>query len=99
MQKEFINTFTQLAKILRTPGFGKYPVRIEVHTSSLGTARVNKNVSMGRADSIKRFLTGTGQVDAKRITAVGLGETRPIVEDGAGSQEQNRRIDVIIKTN
>ena len=52
IQAEFIDTFAQLAKVLRTAGFSKYPVRIEVHTSSLGSARVNQNVSMGRADSI-----------------------------------------------
>ena len=97
MQKEFINTFTELAKVLRTAGFSKYPVRIEAHTSALGNARVNQNVSMGRADSIKRFLIEKGRVDRTRITAIGFGETRPI--DGANSQEQNLRIDVIIKTN
>jgi outer membrane protein OmpA-like peptidoglycan-associated protein len=99
IQKEFMDTFAQLAKVLRTAGFSQYPVRIEVHTSSLGSARVNQNVSMGRADSIKRFLTTDGRVDAGRITAVGLGETRPIVEDGPNKEEKNRRIDVIIKTN
>ena len=99
IEKEFIGAFAQLAKVLRTAGFSKYPVRIEVHTSSLGNARVNQNVSMGRADSIKRFLTTDGRVDAGRITAVGLGETRPIIEDGPNKEEKNRRIDVIIKTN
>lgn len=97
IQADFITTFAQLAKVLRTAGFSNYPVRIEVHTSSLGNARVNQNVSMGRADSIKKFLTADGRVDAERITAVGFGETRPIVEDGP--EEKNRRIDVIIKTN
>ena len=99
IQPEFMDTFAQLAKVLRTAGFSAYPVRIEVHTSALGNARVNKNVSMGRADSIKRFLTTDGRVDADRITAVGLGETRPIVKDGPDKAEKNRRIDVIIKTN
>ena len=99
IQAEFIDTFAQLAKVLRTTEFSKYPVRIEVHTSSLGDAKGNQNVSMRRADSIKRFLTTDGRVDAGRITAVGLGETRPIVEDGSDKEEKNRRIDVIIKTN
>ena len=99
IQPEFIDTFAQLAKVLRTAGFSKYPVRIEVHTSSLGDARGNQNVSRGRADSIKKFLTTKGRVDVGRITAVGLGETQPIVEDGPNKEEKNRRIDVIIKTN
>ncbi|MDE0019128.1 OmpA family protein [Candidatus Poribacteria bacterium] len=99
IQAEFVDTFAQLAKVLRTAGFSKYPVRIEVHTSSLGDAKGNQNVSMRRADSIKRFLTTDGRVDAARITAVGLGETQPIVKDGPNKEEKNRRIDVIIKTN
>lgn len=99
IRPEFIDTFAQLAKVLRTAGFSKYPVRIEVHTSSLGDAKGNQNVSSGRADSIKQFLITDGRVDAGRITAVGLGETQPIVEDGPDKEEKNRRIDVIIKTN
>ncbi|RKU18174.1 hypothetical protein C6503_09895 [Candidatus Poribacteria bacterium] len=99
IREEFIDTFARLAKVLRTAGFSKYPVRIEAHTSSLGDAKGNQKVSMGRADSIKGFLTTDGRVDAGRITAVGLGETQPIVDDGPNKEEKNRRIDVIIKTN
>ena len=99
LQKAFSDTFTQLAKILRSENFSSYPVRIEVHTSALGNASVNRNVSLGRADSIKRTLVEDGKVDRERLTAVGLGETQPIVTEGADKEEQNRRIDVIIKTN
>ena len=99
IQPEFMDTFARLAKVLRTAGFSKYAVRIEVHTSSLGEAKGNQNLSIRRADSIKKFLTTDGRVDAGRITAVGLGETRPIVKDGPNKEEKNRRVDVIIKTN
>ena len=98
LQKEFSPTFEQLASVLRRDNFSSYPVRIEVHTSALGNANVNRNVSMGRADAIKRSIV-EGRVNSDRLTAVGLGETQPIVEDGANKEEQNRRIDVIIKTN
>ena len=98
LQKEFSPTFEQLARVLRRDNFGSYPVRIEVHTSALGNANVNRNVSMGRADSIKRSLVEE-RVNPERLTAVGLGETQPIVEDGANKEEQNRRVDIIIKTN
>ena len=99
LQDTFFETFRQLAKVLRRSEFSNYLVRIEVHTSSLGNASVNRNVSMGRADSIKKFLNEEGRIDPKRLTAVGLGETQPIVKDGTGKEEQNRRIDVIIRTN
>ena len=99
LQKEFFGTFTELAKILRTAGFDNYPVHIEAHTSSLGAANVNQNLSMGRADTIKKYLIDEGRVEANRITADGLGETRPIASDGPDKEERNRRIDIIIKTN
>ena len=98
LQREFSPTFEQLARVLRRDNFSSYPVRIEVHTSALGNASVNRNVSMGRADSIKKFLVEE-RVNSGRLTAVGLGETQPIVTDGANKEEQNRRIDIIIQTN
>ena len=98
LQKEFFPAFEQLARVLRKDNFSRYPVRIEVHTSALGNANVNRNVSMGRADAIKRFLVEE-RVNSERLTAVGLGETQPLVEDGANKEVQNRRIDITIKTN
>ena len=98
LQRDFFATFERLASLLRRDSFRSYPVRIEVHTSALGNANVNRNVSMGRADSIKRALVEE-RVDPERLTAVGLGETEPLVEDGPNKEEQNRRIDIIIKTN
>ena len=47
IQQEFINTFMQLADVLRRDEFSQYPIRIEAHTSSLGSANANKNISMG----------------------------------------------------
>lgn len=99
IEGEFLDTFTHLAKVLRTAEFTRYPVRIEVHTSSLGNANVNRNISMRRADSIKKTLIEEGRVDASRITAMGLGEAKPIVIEGANKEEQNRRVDIVIQTN
>ena len=98
LQKEFSPTFEQLASVLRRDNFSSYPVRIEVHTSALGNANVNRNVSMGRADAIKGSLVEE-RVNPERLTAVGLGETQPLVKEGANKEVQNRRIDIIIKTN
>ena len=99
IQKGFFRTFAQLAQVLQTAEFSNYPVHIEVHTSSLGNANVNQNVSMGRADSIKKFLITNGRMGEDRITAVGLGENQPVVKDGPNKEERNRRVDIIIKTN
>lgn len=99
LQREFFTTFDELARVLRMAKFRSYQVRIEAHTSAMGNADVNRNISMGRADSVKKFLVEGGGVDPKRLTVVGLGETQPIVRNGASKAEQNRRIDIIIRTN
>ena len=99
LQREFFETFDELGKILRITKFRSYQVRIEAHTSSMGIANVNRNISMGRADSVKKFLVDNGRVRPERLTAAGLGETQPIVKDGANKEEQNLRIDIIIRTN
>ncbi len=99
LEREFFETFDELGRILRMTKFRSYQVRIEAHTSSMGNANVNRNISMGRADSVKKFLVDNGRVSSERLTAAGLGETQPIANDGANKEELNRRIDIIIRTN
>lgn len=99
LQESFFSTFSQLAEILQRRAFSDYPVRIESHTSLLGNASVNRRLSMARADAVKNYLVDSGNVNVRRLTAAGLGETQPIDTDGASTEEQNRRIDIIITTN
>jgi len=98
LKKDFFPTFVQLAKILQQEAFINYAVRIEAHTGAMGPAGVNEHISKGRAQAVMEFLVSEGSVDEKRLTAVGLGETQPIVTDDENKQEQNRRIDIIIRT-
>ncbi len=99
LQEDFLPTFALLAEILQRSPFRDYPVRIEAHTSSLGNASVNRKLSMARADTVKNYFVDRGNLDVKRLTAAGLGETEPIATDGVGKAEQNLRIDMIVTTN
>lgn len=99
LQEGFLPTFAHLAEILQRITFRDYPIRIESHTSSLGNASVNRRLSMARADTVKNYFIDQGNIDVKRLTAAGLGETQPIVTEGTGKEEQNHRIDIIITTN
>ncbi|RKU06623.1 hypothetical protein C6501_18560 [Candidatus Poribacteria bacterium] len=93
LNETFFPTFMKLASILLQDAFKDYAVKIEGHSDSLGDARTNQALSKKRADSIKTFLINSGKVPAKRLTAVGLGESQPIDKN---SQEKNRRIDIVI---
>lgn len=99
LQESFLPTFALLAEVLQRTAFRDYPIRVESHTTSLGNESVNRRLSMARADTVKNYFVDRGNIEVERLTAAGLGETKPITSDGADKEEQNLRIDIIITTN
>lgn len=70
-------------------------VRIEVtgHTDSIGSPEANRQLSEHRARSVLTFLRQHGVV-ASRVTASGLGDTRPVApNDSEPNRAKNRRIE------
>jgi outer membrane protein OmpA-like peptidoglycan-associated protein len=67
------------------------------HTDNIGTVAYNQNLSERRANAVKKYLTSKG-IDVVRITAVGYGETKPIVsnDDEKDGREINRRVEFMI---
>ncbi len=71
-------------------------VRVEGHTDSTGTASANEALSLRRADAVKRVLLGRG-VAEQQITALGMGETRPVADNkSAAGRAKNRRVELHI---
>ena len=72
---------------------GSFPaVEVTGHTDTAGSARHNQDVSERRARAVAAVLVDAG-VPADRITAVGKGETEPMVATGDGVREpSNRRV-------
>ena len=69
---------------------------IEGHTDSSGSDSYNMELSQLRADLVRSALVGRG-VEPTRITAVGKGESSPLVpNDTPAGRLQNRRIEVIL---
>jgi OmpA-OmpF porin, OOP family len=67
---------------------------IEGHTSSEGTDDYNQGLSERRTQAIVADLVKRG-IEAKRLKAVGLGETRPIAPNTDESgRDLNRRVEV-----
>ena len=68
---------------------------IEGHTDNSGDAQHNKTLSQQRADAVMGSLMGAG-IAKERLTAVGLGDTKPVADnkDEAG-RAKNRRVELV----
>jgi len=68
------------------------------HTDNVGSAAANQRLSLARAEAVKAYLVKNFNVDAKRLSTAGLGDTQPVASnsDEAGRQ-LNRRVEVVKK--
>jgi OOP family OmpA-OmpF porin len=58
---------------------------------------VNLALSQERARKVARFLVDVGGVEARRVTAQGFGETRPVASnDTKEGRAANRRVEILI---
>lgn len=76
-------------------------VNVEGHTDSrpINTFRYPSNweLSGARASSVIRYLVENSDVEAKRFTAVGYGDTRPVVPNTSSENlQKNRRVVIVI---
>lgn len=90
-------TLKDLAQIANEcPSFS---VQIEGHTDAEGTDERNQRLSDRRARAVADFLSQNG-VDARRLTTVGYGATRPIADNAtAEGRAKNRRIEFTVRVN
>lgn len=71
-------------------------IRVEGHTDSKGSKRLNKRLSQRRADAVSAYLIKKG-VATERLEAKGYGSARPLKKPGTkGAADQNRRVEFII---
>ena len=73
----------------------KFPdmkVRVEGYTDNVGDSKANQKLSLLRARSVAKALSGMG-VDKTRIAAVGKGKMNPIASNNtAAGRAKNRRV-------
>lgn len=94
-------SYTELNKLERMMSQNSnMKVEIAGHTDSFGTAAYNMALSQRRAEAVKDFLTKKG-IDARRITAIGHGKTRPLAsnDDEEDGRELNRRVEFKVISN
>lgn len=77
--------------------FPQARVAVMGHTDAAGDADVNLALSQERARKVARFLVDVGGVEARRVTAQGFGETRPVASnDTKEGRAANRRVEILI---
>jgi chemotaxis protein MotB len=80
-----------------------YPVRVEGHTDNvpIHTARFPSNweLSIARAVRVVKYFADAGNINPQRLSAVGYGETRPLVPNNSlANRSQNRRVEIVLAT-
>ncbi len=69
---------------------------IEGHTDNVGKAESNQTLSDKRAAAVRQYLIDNFQIDAPRLEAKGLGQTKPATSnDTAEGRQQNRRVELV----
>jgi chemotaxis protein MotB len=78
-----------------------YPIRVEGHTDNvpIHTKRFPSNweLSTARAVNVLKYFADAGRMDPRRLSAVGYGESRPLVaNDSPRHRAKNRRVEIVL---
>ena len=93
IRPESMGTLNMIVKVMAANPDLKFEV--DGHTDNSGSAPHNLQLSQQRADAVRAQLVVMG-IDASRLSTRGLGDTKPISDNG--SQEgkaNNRRVEFI----
>lgn len=84
-----------VAKALNDQGYKS--IVIEGHTDSKGKASDNDTLSLKRAESVRTYLVSRG-IPSDKVTASGLGSSRPVADNNtADGRANNRRVELIVQ--
>ena len=87
------NQVMELAAAMELPSLQGFSFAVLGHTDSAGSNAYNRDLSLRRARSVKRYLVSR-HVNAARLVEVGLGEDYPVAGT-RGDDALNRRVEVV----
>ena len=97
LNQKYFSIIKQLGQVIE--GFPDLGVRVESHSDSIGDAVENKKLTGKRVNAFMKYLLENSNLSKDRLTAVGLGEKKPIATNiNKTGRDRNRRIDVIFLT-
>lgn len=88
----FFEVLNSVSKVLKE--FDQTIVEVAGHTDSTGSTTYNQELSERRARAVSRYLTAQNVSD-QRLIAVGIGELRPVADNGSEiGRQANRRVEI-----
>ncbi len=88
----FFEVLNSVGKVLKE--FDKTVVEVAGHTDSTGAEAYNQSLSERRASSVSQYLQARG-INGQRLITVGMGELRPVADNGSPDGRQaNRRVEI-----
>jgi outer membrane protein OmpA-like peptidoglycan-associated protein len=95
LRKDAVPILDEALQILKEQG--SVDIIVQGHTDSVGSDEYNMKLSRQRADTVRDYFVKHG-IAATRITAEGLGESKPVASNKtAGGRAENRRVELHIK--
>lgn len=94
--------FPVLEKLLKIINMASCQVRVEGHTDNVPifTEEFGSNweLSTSRAVNVVKYFVEEGKVDPQRLSAVGYGESKPLVpNDSPEHRDRNRRVEIVLE--
>ena len=97
LNQKYFSIIKQLGQVIE--GFPTLRVRVESHSDSIGDAVENQKLTVRRVNAFMKYLLKNSNFPKDHLTAVGLGEKKPIANNmNKVGRDRNRRIDVIFLT-
>lgn len=94
IKSDSYNSLDEIVSILKEYPNAKFVV--EGHTDNVGNNALNQELSTSRANAVKNYLINNG-IDQSRLTAIGYGEDRPLLNNGSKENRAiNRRVEINI---
>jgi outer membrane protein OmpA-like peptidoglycan-associated protein len=94
LRPAFFEVLNSVGKVMQE--FDQTVVEVAGHTDSTGSEEYNQGLSERRAGSVSQYLTARG-ISNERLITVGMGELRPVADNGTEEGRQaNRRVEITV---
>jgi outer membrane protein OmpA-like peptidoglycan-associated protein len=88
----FFDVLNSVAKVMKE--YNKTVVEVAGHTDSTGSDSYNQALSERRAGAVAQYLRSQS-IGSERLLTVGMGEARPVADNGtADGRQANRRVEI-----